>query len=277
LSIELIKEEEDERKNTILDIIEFEENKFCISCWDGTIKIMELYDNNKKYKIVQILPDHNNFVNCLKMLNFFKNEMVMASSSTGGIVILWKYENDKFNKFREIKLNTNDDEPEIFSQIESLEESVKYQELIGGDFHRKKIFFCNLPEIKEYEAIDINVNRCIRALKIIGKGEFLIVAGDEISIVKLENKSILIQIKYDNCEFNCVFQKQNGNLLITEYGNICKIREFRFNNEKLLLEDISIKQNDFKNYITTIIELDNGDLIIGGYDKTIKYFQDICK
>ena len=34
-----------------------------------------------------------------------------------------------------------------------------------------------------------------------------------------------------------------------------------------------MKENDFKNYITTIIELNNGDLIIGGYDKTIKYFK----
>ena len=36
-----------------------------------------------------------------------------------------------------------------------------------------------------------------------------------------------------------------------------------------------MKINYFKSYITTIIELDNGDLIIGGYDKTIKFFKNI--
>ena len=277
-SIELIKEEEKPKPDcTILDIIEFQENKFCVSCWDNTIKIIELYDNNQKYKIIQILTEHNKYVNSLKFLKFFKNEIVMASSATGGIIILWKYENDKFNKFNEIKLYEDESMENFYLQIESIEESEKYQELIGGDHHREKIYFCNLVELGKYEKMDINVNNCIRALKIIDNGEHLVVAGDEIYLIKLKNKSVLMKIEYGESEFNCVFQKQNGNILITEYGAICKIREFKFNPEKLLLESISIKEKDFKKYITTIIELDSGDLIMGGYDKTIKLFQDISK
>ena len=41
---------------------------------------------------------------------------------------------------------------------------------------------------------------------------------------------------------------------------------------KLYLNLISERERDFSNYITTIAELDNEDLIAGGYDKTIKIF-----
>ena len=277
LSIELMKSIEHSLKKTILDIIEFSKNKFCLACWDDTIKVIELYDKNRKYKLLQTLPDHKAFVNSLKKLSFFKNEIIVASSSSNGIIILWKYENEKFNKFREIKLYSNDpDQEDIYNrQIESMEESSKYHKLICGNFHSNTLFFCDLIDTQIIGRKEMNVNRCIRALKIIENGEILLVVGNsEINVIELEKFEILITIKYGlSCEFNCVFQKKNGNILITEYGKICKIKEFQFDLKKLALNVISMRENDFSNYITTIVELDNENLIIGGYDQTIKFFQ----
>ena len=73
------------------------------------------------------------------------------------------------------------------------------------------------------------------------------------------------------------FKKKNGNLLITEYEheNKTKIKEFKFNKNGLNLNLISMKNNIFKSYITTIVELGKGDLIIGGYDGTFKFFKKI--
>ena len=62
LSIELINNTALLINRTILDIIEFKNNNFCLSCWDGTIKIIELYNNNKKYKINQTLKNQSSFV-----------------------------------------------------------------------------------------------------------------------------------------------------------------------------------------------------------------------
>ena len=207
---------------------------------------------------------------------FYQNEIVIASSSNNGKIMLWKYEDDKFNLFREIQLYENE---LLNQQIESLEESIKYHELICGNAHSKNIMFCDLNNTQLIVKIEISVNRCIRALKVIESGEILIVAGNnEINVIKLENKLILMSIKYGiDCEFNCIFQKKNGNLLITEYGNICKIKELKFELKKFSLNILSMKENDFKNYITTIIELHNGDLIIGGYDKTIQFFKNPSK
>ena len=175
--------------------------------------------------------------------------------------------------------NEDDEENEYFgkNQIESMEESVKYQELICGNYHQDKLCFINLNDTSQIDKKDLNVNNCIRALKIIKNGDILIVAGfREINIIKLENKSILNTIDYNiDCEFNCIFQKKNGNLLITEYGDICKINEFIFDEESLNLKLLNKSENVFKNYITTIIELDNGELVFGSYDNTVKFFEDI--
>ena len=56
----------------------------------------------------------------------------------------------------------------------------------------------------------MKVNRCIRSLKIIENGDFLIVAGNkEINIVKIEQKKVLVCIKYGiDLEYNCIFQKK---------------------------------------------------------------------
>ena len=279
LSIELINSDQ----KTILDIIEFQENKIVLACWDNTIKFIELYDNNNKYTIKQILNGHLNFVNSLRKLIFYKNNIIIASSSSDGLIIFWKYENDNFQKFKEIKIfeNENDDQNELHfnNQIESMEESVKYQELICGNFHQGKLCFCNLNDNSQIEKKDLNVNNCIRSLKIIKNGDILVIAGfKEINLINLENKSILNTVKYDiDCQFNCIFQKQNGNLIITEYGDVIKINEFKFDEESSNLNILSTRENDFISYITTIIELDNGELILGSYDNSVKFFEDISK
>ena len=261
---------------TILDIIILDDNKVCISCWDFIIRIIQFYNDNTQYKIIQELKDHTNFINCLKKSLFLKNQILFFSSSNDGRVLLWKY--DKMNKlfkiFKEFKIyqienmNMNDG-----LQLESLEESIKFQKLICGASTKRSIYFCDLNNVSPIEKIKINVNRCIRALKIIDD-DFLIIAGyKEINILNIKDKVILYTIGFhENIEFNCIYQRKNGNILISEFGQICKIREFEFNKKTASLNLLSTRENDFENYITTMTESIYGDLIVGGYDKRIKYF-----
>ena len=44
-----------ENKKTILDIIELQENKYCISCWDFKLRIIELCKNNTECNIIETL------------------------------------------------------------------------------------------------------------------------------------------------------------------------------------------------------------------------------
>ena len=214
---------------TILDIIELEENKICISCYDFQLRIIELHKNNRSCNIVQTITEHKDYINALKKLNYYQNQFVFASGSNDRKIILWKLENNIVNKFQEIECLHVEDNAEI--QIEGLEESTKYHQLICSYSLNETIFFCNLDNIQEIVPLNMKVNRCIRALKIIENGEILIVGGNqEINVVDVENKTILISIKYGiKLEFNCVFQKKDGNLLITEYDkqNETKLKEFK--------------------------------------------------
>ena len=46
-------------------------------------------------------------------------------------------------------------------------------------------------------------------------------------------------------------------------------KRIKFDKNSKNLNLLSSKGKDFNNYITTINEMENGDLIVGGYDKKI--------
>ena len=189
--------------NTILDIIEFKNNNFCLACYDFNIRFVELYENNNKYKIIQVLNGHKNNINSVRKLLYYEPEIVIASSSADGTIALWKYYPKKncFKNFKRYKINGY--------AVESMEESIKYNQLIIGISSIKQIVFYNLNNLK-MESINIKVNRCIRALKIIDDNDILIAAGNqEINLIDIKSKLIIFCMKFGfECEFNCVFQKK---------------------------------------------------------------------
>ena len=264
-------------KCTILDIINLDDNIVCISCWDKIIRVIEFQNNNTEYKLIQELKGHKDNINCLKKVIYFKDAISFCSSANDGTIILWKYNklNKVINLFGKIKIYKLENLPENSTLvIEGIEESIKFKKLICGIAQMANVYFCELNDLSKIEKINVSVNRCIRALKII-KDDILIVAGNqEINIVKIYDKTILYAIRFDKiCEFNCIFQRKNGNILITEFGKISEIREFQFNEKTFSLNLISSRVKDFKNYVTTIAESVEGDLIFAGYDCKIKYLK----
>ena len=265
---------------TILDIVKIEDNSFCISCFDFKIRFIKFYNNNTQYKIIQELIDHKYHVNCLKKSLFFKEQIILFSSSNDGRVLSWKYDrkNELFALYQEYKIyeveQMNMDEE---LQIEALEESIKYKKLICAASSKTRIYFCDLNNFSLIEKINMSVNRCIRALKIIDNDILLIAGHMEINVLNIKNKLIIKTIVFLNiCEFNCIFQKRNGNILISEYSDFekfSKIYEYKFNKESLDLILVSSRNKDFKKYITTFVETFDGHLISGGYNCEIKVYK----
>ena len=206
----------------ILDITELKGNKYCISCWDYNIRVIEFCNNNTECKTIHIVKGHKHYINSIRKLFFYQNDIIIASSSNDATIKLWKYDkNENFTLYQEIKYFEENE------AIHSLEESLKYNLLIGSASEFENLYFFNLNNLSEKYKLKISGNRCIRSLKIIDNSEFLIVAGNrQINIVNINTKNIINSIRYNiECEFNCIFQKKNGNILITEYGEKCKIKE----------------------------------------------------
>ena len=261
-------------KRTILDIINLNDNIVCISCWDRIIRIIEFYNNNTDFKIIQEMEGHKDYINCLKKSVIYKDPTAFFSSSNDGRILLWKFDNKNklINLYGKINLYEVENlEENSQLVIEGIEESIKFKKLICGISNLKSIYFCDLTDLSKIEKINVSVNRCIRSLKLI-KNDILIVAGNqEINLVNVKNKIILYAIRFDKiCEFNCIFQRKNGNILISEFGDISKIREFQLDERTSSLNLISTRVKDFQKYVTTITESVNGDLIFGGYDCKIK-------
>ena len=241
---------------TILDIVEFENNKIFISCWDNIIRFIQFFNNNTQYTIIQELKGHNRYINCLKKSLLFKDPIILYSSSNDGRILLWKYDKRKqlFNKISQFNIyeieHMNKDED---FQVEGLEESIQYKKLIGAASFKNCIYFCDLTNFSSIEKINVSVNRCIRALKIISNDILLVAGNKEINVLNIKNKSIFYSICINkSCEFNCIFQKRNGNILISEfsrYENFSKIKEFQFDKKSLALNLVSSRDSDFKNYI----------------------------
>ena len=102
------------------------ENKYCISCWDFKLRIIELSKNNTVCNIIQTLTEYKNYINGLKRLIYYQNEIAFASSSNDGKILLWKLENNSYIKFKEIECIPVEDIFDPHFQIEGLEESFKY-------------------------------------------------------------------------------------------------------------------------------------------------------
>ena len=135
-------------------------------------------------------------------------------------------------------------------------------------------YFIDLNKEANIIKLKVSINNYIRALKISENGDYLISAGKKvISVIDISKKAIIFKVEYNiNCEFDNIFQRKYGNILITEYGKLYKIKEFQFDNKLLKLNFLSEKEKDFTNYISSIDEFDEGSIISGGYDhKVIRY------
>ena len=253
---------------TLLDVQELKNNKLIITCWDRTITIIQLLEKNTKYEIFQCLNDHQLNALAIIILKSFEDEKYLASSSTDTSVIIWKKnKDDKYECFTKLK--------DTHSQIESITESKKHKELISGCVKGRIICFYDLKTFKLICKLEgISINRCIRALQMIND-DFLIGAGNY--AIYLFNITTHQHIKsFENnfeLENNCVYLMKNGNILISnylKYNKCANISQYFFDEENQNLVKISSHQLMHKKYITSILELENNDIITCGYDGLIK-------
>ena len=69
---------------------------------------------------------------------------------------------------------------------------------------------------------------------------------------------------------------KNGNILISQFVSnpvSANLIQYSFDENKKELKEISQKNGIHNNYITTILELDNKQIITGGYDHLIKIWE----
>ena len=224
------------------------------SCsWDNTIKLFNIKDNN--YDILQTLNYHIGWV--YKIIEL-KNKSLVSCSSDKSIIF---YNKDNSNKYMQYyKLNTKGS---CYSVIETKDNEICYSEL------HDTIYFYDLLQKKEISKINnIHTNYItLEGFTMISKELLLIPGINKISIININKYNLLKIIDVPNSNGITSVCLLAANILLTGDGNK-SIRQWKIEGDNLILN--SIKKNAHNDTIFSIIKIEDGHIISGSHDKSIK-------
>ena len=260
---ELIIDQFSNINKTVQQLFQSKINNYLISSWtDCSIRIFEIFPEEKKYKLIQEIKEHyDTKVNkCIELIKYNK----LVSCGNDNKIILYKNENNIYKKEKIIQTN---------GCVNSIVYIEKNEEIVFSSRLLKKIQFYNLKTEEINFPIEVAVNNWYGDLLLIND-DILAVGGrmDEgIYLIHLQTHEIINQLvngRFINslCKINDNFilsgewsEDKNGILVIYkyEYGNID-------------IEDVKFKAHG--NSVSSVIT--NGKIAIScSTAKTIRYWE----
>ena len=218
------------------------------SCsFDGSIKLFHIKGN--KYEVLQTLNDHTNLVHKIIEL---KNKTLVSCSDDKSIIFYIK-DNLKYKKDYQISTNGY-----CSNIIQTKDNEICYYES-----NNNTICFYDLLERKVKASIsNINTLNMIMMTK-----DLLLITGvDKISIINVNNYKLRI-IDVPGADWIRGVCMLNQNMLLTGDDEGI-IRQWRIEGDKLFL--LSKKEKAHNDSITGLLNLRNGHIASGSWDKTIK-------
>ena len=219
-----------------------------VSCSvDRSIKLFKIKGN--KYEVLQTLKDHSNAVNEIIEL---KNKALVSCSDDKSI-IFFKKDNLKYKKDYQISTNGI-----CYHIIQTKDNEICYEDNPEDD----EICFYDLLERKVKASISKipNLN-----MKMISKDLLLITGRYQISIINVNNYKIRILDVPESSYIHGVCMINQNMLLTGDWEGI--IRQWRIEGDNLILYS---EKEVHKGYIYSLLNLGNGHIASGSYDKTIK-------
>jgi len=227
------------------------------SCsWDSSIKLFNIIGNEKK--IMQTLNYHTDEV--FKIIEL-KNKTLVSCSNDNFVIF---YNKDKIkNKYVPYhKLSVNN---YCFNIIETKDNEICYSE------KDKTIYFYNVLQKQIMSKInDIDLNTyTIGGFTMINKKLLLIPGINQISIININN--LLVKTIYvPNSSYIIGVCLLNENILLTG-DNSRTIIQWEIEGDNLIFK--SKKENAHNGAIFSIIKTEDGHIITGSDDKSIKIWQ----
>ena len=208
--------------------------------------------------MIQTLSDHNGWV--YKIIEI-ENKYLVSCSEDKSIIFYLK-DNLKYKKDYQISTNGK---CYYISQIK--ENEICYQEINNLDFNNNKICFFDINERKIKSSIS-NISKSSLSPFIMISKDLLFISGEnKISIININYYELIREIEVPNSGLIHGVCMLNKNILFTgdEKGII---REWKIEEDNLIL--ISKKENAHNNLIKTLLNIGNGHIASGSFDKLIK-------
>jgi len=215
---------------------------------DNSIKLFNIKGN--KYEILQNLNYHTKPVYQIIEL---KNKTLVSCSEACSIIFYVK-DNIKYKKDYQISTNGN-----CWDIIQTKDNEICYNE-----DNNETICFYDLLERKVKASIS-NISTCNMIM--MTKDLLLITGKNKTSIINVNNYKLLRIINVPEASYIFGVCILNQNMLLTgDWENT--IRQWRIEGDNLIL--VSKKENAHDSWITSLVNLGNGNIVSGSFDKTIK-------
>jgi len=242
-----------EHKSPINCIIQLNSGILATSSNDKKIKLFNIKGNN--YNIIQTLEYHTDWVNQIIEI---KNKYLVSCSSDKSIIFYLK-DNNKYKKHYQISTNGL-----CFCINKIKENEICYSE------NDDKICFFDINERKIKSSIS-NISKSWNSPFIMISKDLLFISGkNKISIININYYELIREIKVPNSGWIYGACMLNKNILLTgdEKGII---REWKIEEDNLIL--ISKKENAHNDCITSLLNIGNGHIASGSFDKSIKIWK----
>ena len=241
-----------EHKSSVNCVIQLSSGELVSCSDDKTIKLYNI--NESKYNVIQTLKEHSDQVTEIAEL---KNKQLVSCSGDKSI-IFYNKDNNEYKK--DYSISTNGRNGPI---IQTKDHEICYYD------HQDTICFYDLIKRNNIKKINnISVTYCIYdSLLIISKDLLLITGENKISIVNVNTYNLINKLEVSGSGFIISTCLLNKDIILTgdEKGRLI---QWKIENDNLKL--ISKKENAHDNRIYTLTKLDNGLVLSGSYDKSVK-------
>ena len=251
-----------EHKSSIFYFTQLENNYIITCSLDKEVKIIKLIENSK-YEIIQTIKEFDGAVT--KILEF-ENKLISLSNDKYMRIFLF-YENEKVFKL---------DKKIQFSKISSYSDGIlvnNNKELITILSEEKSLKFWDLKNysnINTFSTIDTTYPCGICLLN----SKILCVGGSNFKgffLIDISTHEILKNIKGMNYIY-CIFRCFDNSFIaaVNDSQKINSLIKYKFDEKSVDLIEIYKKENAHNNIITTICELEDGEIVTAGKDEYLK-------
>ena len=242
-----------EHKDTVRCITQLSSGILATCSYDKTIKLFNIKGNN--YEIIQNLNYHTDYVTKIIEL---KNKYLASCSYDKSIIFYYK-DNSKYKK--DFQTLTNGP---LYSIAQIKENEICFTEYINKN---NAIHFFDLNERKIVATISNISKSNLSSLIMISKDLAIICGENKISIINVNQYKLIREIKVHNSSWIKGVCMLNKTTLLTGDDNAV-IRQWKIKDDNLVL--FSKKEKTHDNSIYALLNMGDGHIASGSYDKLIK-------
>ena len=237
-------------------------------CAENEIKILSFENSYSKYKIIDILKEHNDSIYQIHELN----NKLLVSCASDELLIFWEKDIENNDKLYQ-SINKL-----IISKINSFLE-IPNKKIVTLSGWEEKLNFIDINSkqithtIKRIKCKGGNSSICII------NNDFLAVTGYiGIYIIEIKNHQISLVIKPNDNVYTSIIPLNDGTFMTTELNNhkgyfFGDMKQWSVTANGNNWECISEKQYSHLSCIIGIIQLSNGNLISTSFDQKIKIWK----